>query len=286
MNCRGMTANQAMTELINLTEQIDPSFKRLKDGPQAPHKVTEDYDQVQLTKEGSLYKQRDVFKGWRPRHFILQDSLLSYYVDASDPNPKNTLDISGCTITPGSSFREDDVDLYPFVIIPPHASTSVLKKYHLSADTLQTSESWILALREAAAVVAPFVPTDRDRDTVSRRGTVGGGGGDDETHLAASVEAAKPFNPSVAISNIPNRFRQRVERAVQAMLVAVGPAATGWEPMFEKEKLKAQKRTGWGDRGDVICVRGDEVLNHSLVSIFDLLVDPSKAREVNPQVKR
>lgn len=34
------------------------------------------------TKKGTLYKKRDVFKGYRPRLFVLDPPILHYYLDA------------------------------------------------------------------------------------------------------------------------------------------------------------------------------------------------------------
>lgn len=48
-----------------------------------------------ITRQGTLYKQRDVFKGWRPRHFVLSDYFLQYYIEPDDVLPRNTLDLTG-----------------------------------------------------------------------------------------------------------------------------------------------------------------------------------------------
>ena len=51
-----------------------------------------------VLKAGICYKQRDVFKGWRPRHFVLVDYFLQYYIEADDAMPRNTLDLTGIVL--------------------------------------------------------------------------------------------------------------------------------------------------------------------------------------------
>ena len=97
--CKSMSREEAVTEFVTLIKRNFPKFKPTKELPalvrgsvssavptpsfsgsntSAPVTNTA---VGSVTKEGILYKQRDVFKGWRPRKFQLQDSFLHYYLE-------------------------------------------------------------------------------------------------------------------------------------------------------------------------------------------------------------
>jgi len=53
---------------------------------------------VRSLKAGPLTKQGSLFKSWKRRLFILQDSFLLYYVSTSDTSPRGALWIKGCIV--------------------------------------------------------------------------------------------------------------------------------------------------------------------------------------------
>ena len=140
-NCAGMSIEKSMQEYTNLVDSLEPSARRSPSisaggaSNSTSTKITAAPVQhdapVSVRKQGTLYKQRDLFKGWRPRHFVLQDNFLHYYLEPDDPVPRNTLDLTGCSITTTKSVTVDGVEYFPFVITHPKSKTP----YHLSSDS-------------------------------------------------------------------------------------------------------------------------------------------------------
>jgi hypothetical protein len=226
-----------------------------------------------IRKAGTLYKQRDVFKGWRPRHFVLQDSFLHYYIDAEDPVPRNTLDLSGCSVTTIKSTVVEGIEYFPFVITHPKTT----KTYNLSSITKLETDIWVSKILEAAAapVSAPVSHGKVERLLERRTPEIR----DDDNGVHEDVTANKDLvNSVLTMANIPKKFSAKIELAMKAMLDAVSPDATGWDPLFEKNGISAFKRTG-----DVICVRGDSVLTYNIMDVFDVIMNVGRQLEIDPQ---
>jgi hypothetical protein len=244
-----------------------------------------------VVKVGILYKQRDVFKGWRPRKFILCDTILHYFMEPDDPIPKKSMDISGCTITAVRAARVGEVEYYPFVISHPKSA----KSYNLSSDSKAEVDDWLEKLRTAASkqdTITNFVSNPEERllgasvapqPELARPGTERQGAGPASgNNLAVAVADEgkyKTDNMDSSMIDVPPQYAQKVNKAVEALLNAVEPNAPNWEPLFEKNGVVAKKRAG-----DVICVRGDGSLPFCIPDILALLTNTDRMKEYNSQL--
>jgi len=172
MDCKGLSQDQAMKAYIQLVVEIDPTYKPLEGTAAALPPA--DGIQVALSKTGTLYKQRDHIKGWRPRKFVLQETLLSYYIDEQDLQPKAQIDVSGNKVTLGASIKippsEDDFATFTL-------SLPTMTKPYVLACAAEDVDSWVEALQRAAmlpslpAAVTPAAtpaPTPAKDETTSR----------------------------------------------------------------------------------------------------------------------
>jgi hypothetical protein len=223
-----------------------------------------------VIKEGTLYKQRDVFKGWRPRRFVLQEGFLHYYYEQDDVSPRRSMDIAGCKVSAEKSgkFGENDQELFPFVISHIKAS----KVYTLAADSKEEADDWIAKISTAAQA--------------SEGRASGYAAGGHTSILESSAAAGAPsskfsaFRPEIALANVPPRFLSKLERAVAALVESVDPTAPNWEPMFEKQGIIAKKRAG-----DVVCVRGDGNVPFSLPDVLSIITNAEGLVDVDAQLQ-
>ncbi len=261
-----MPIEKAMTEFVNTVDLL-----RQGTTVDASGKVA-DVPPGGIRKAGTLYKQRDVFKGWRPRHFVLQDCFLHYYIDADDPVPRNTMDLSGCSVTTIKSAVVEGVEYFPFVITHPKST----KTYNLSATTKLETDIWVAKILDAASapVSAPMASGKVERLLERRAPEVSDDAGVNED----ATSNGNLVNSVLTLANMPKKFASKIEAAMQAMLDAVAPDAAGWEPLFEKNGIVAQKRSG-----DVICVRGDSVLQYNIADVFEVIMNVGRQVEIDPQ---
>jgi hypothetical protein len=274
-SCKGLSKDAAMTSFVSSLELYDNRFNPSNvapakpAAPQAPIIST-----AKPVREGTLYKQRDVFKGWRPRHFVLHDDFLHYFVNSSDILPKKSMQITGCTVTPVRPTKLGEVEYFPFVISHPTSQ----KTYNLSADNKKDADEWMAAITAAAALQpSPVAPNPSTSERIlPRRPPASTHDSDDDTPGAAKT---KPLNPTKTLDGIPPKFATKVESAVETLLDAVAPDADGWEPLFEKNGVKALKRPG-----SIICVRGDAVLPYPITNCFSVIWSSDRKRDLDPQL--
>jgi hypothetical protein len=146
-----------------------------KEMASAPLQGSRAHAESVLCMEGILYKQRDVFKGWRPRYFTLQvstlllqenfqiyylfrhfnrlmmhipkDVFLHYFLEKDDLNPRKSMDLTGCSVDSIRPAKVGDMEFFPFIVSHPKST----KVYNLAATSLQTAEAWMSAIKKAAA---------------------------------------------------------------------------------------------------------------------------------------
>jgi hypothetical protein len=220
-----------------------------------------------VIKEGTLYKQRDVFKGWRPRKFVLQEGFLHYYLEPEDVSPRRSMDIAGCKVIAEKSgkFGENDLELFPFVISHIKAS----KVYTLAADSKAEADDWIAKISAAAQATEGAGP-----------GQVVGHTSLMDTPSGDPNNRCRAYNAEQALANTPKQFLPKLERAVTALVESVDPTAPNWEPMFEKQGIIAKKRSG-----DVVCVRGDGNVPFALPDVLSVIVNPAHLTDVDAQLQ-
>ncbi|CAM9998411.1 unnamed protein product, partial [Ectocarpus fasciculatus] len=225
-------------------------------------------------KEGTLYKQRDVFKGWRSRHFVLQEDFLHYFVESDDILPKKSMQICGCTITPVKTSKVGEVEYHPFVI--SHQTST--KTYNLASTSKAETDAWIAAITKAAAA-SPSPATSSAaaaQRILPRRPPPSSQDSDDEDPVA---QKTKPVNYERTTEGIPAKYIAKTDAAVETLLDSVGPDAEGWDALFEKNNVKAYKRAG-----NIICVRGDSFFPYPIVNVFSMICNPARKRDLDPQL--
>ena len=157
--CKGLVKEAAMIAFIKEVEQVEPSFKqklaelermqsteKIATTPVVVSKPASISQSAAVTFEGILYKQRDVFKGWRPRHFALQDVFLHYYLEKDDLNPRKSLDLTGCSVDIIKTHKVDDTEYFPFIVSHPKSA----KMYNLAALSKKDADDWVAAISKAA----------------------------------------------------------------------------------------------------------------------------------------
>jgi len=271
-DCRGMDVEKAMQAYIAEVEKLDPKFiaANVKESEIKSTMATS------VIMEGTLFKQRDVFLGWRPRHFVLQDTFLHYFLDGSDTVPRNTMDLIGATITPVKQTKVGSKEVFPFVI--SHSKSTIC--YNLAAETKTESEEWIKAIRSCAAKpissqttpatiptnerIIPRRPLPLDDEEKEER---------EKKNLVATVHQQE------STKNVPPKYAPKIEKAVEAMMELSDPDCAGWEPLFESNGVKATKRPG-----SVLCVRGEGVVAFPILEVFRLVLNGSRMTELDPQL--
>jgi hypothetical protein len=259
--------------------------------------------------EGVLFKQRDVFKGWRQRFFRLEDQVLNYYINnpADDPTPRNSILMVNCDITSvessssssssypsspngsahgSSTSASNGRSLYPFVISHPASS----KTYKLAAMDIPTRDRWISALRRAAgthnqtspsagttlsAAVLPIEslsPTSSSEpSSADSDAAIGSSGGSNESY---SDSGGVPPQQQRKIGSMLDRFMRMTSQP--------GPGPDGtWIPFGEKLGVQGFKLAS-SDK--FVTVKGEGVVNHPVADVFRLLFDPVDKKSYDSQL--
>jgi hypothetical protein len=303
----GLENEKAMLEYIALIDRLDVGANKevqpQPDRPNAIRRTSLKPGQI-LMKQGVLYKQRDVFKGWRPRNFVLIDNTLSYYIEGEEGTPKGTLALSGCTCTADTPTMADGVEYFPFTLTHPGNN----KPYHLSAISKAEADDWITKINQAGKTSEPQISA---KTTNTRRATYTESASLKESAAAAmasSSDAAGPaaastvpfktapsaaaagdapassenvaeegdapaagapansiVKPDATMKNIPSHLTELLEKKVADMFDAISPGAPGWEIFMDKEGVKGLKRPG---QGDLSAIRADAMMPYNILDVF------------------
>jgi hypothetical protein len=272
MKFKGMPKDAAMNMYISELRKTDSSYDTVPSSTTETMSGTPAQDDspiapARILMEGTMYKQRDVFKGWRPRYFILDDYFLHYYLKKGDDLPKKSIQVFGSSVTIVRSTRVGEIDYYPFVLSHPKSS----KTYNFSVDSKELSDQWIAALKEVIVretpAPLPNIPLDR---ILKRR--------PDEDDVKRSCA---PVNPELTLTHIPEKYALKIEYGVETLLELVSPqSSTKWQSFFEKNGVTAFKRPG-----SVVCVRSDSLLPFGVVDIFSVLMNDAKQKDVDMSIK-
>lgn len=225
-----------------------------------------------VSKTGILYKQRDVFKGWRPRTFILQGGMLSYYLSPSDPAPRKSLIVEGCSITTldvpehVKKIEGEMVSFYPFVISHPDSTTS----YYLASTSKEETDEWIRCLQLAASPVQRLSlrrKTSMDSARIWRRS-------DSVSSLIGSDVGSPQSNEAARISKAMER---KLDHALSALLRNTG-STDEWELAFNRNDVQ-----GYRKPGALMSVRGEGIIAQHPTSILLALLDLENKAQYDPQ---
>lgn len=277
-SCAGMPVEKAMQEYISLVEKLEPTV-RGSVAPSSDKRKSVIADPGGLKKQGTLFKQRDVFKGWRPRQFILQDNLLHYYLEPDDPAPRNTLDLTGCSITTSKPVSVDGVEYFPFTISHPKSS----KPYHLATDSKLESDIWVSKLLEAASLNQNSATEEECTDTSTSASTVGNSS-DANRFSTYNVDNPESYlfpNTSHAPETrmyIPKDLLGKIEKNIESFFELISPESPGWESFFDKNGVTGKKRFG-----NLIFVKAETVMPYCIYDVFSVIADINRQKEIDPQ---
>lgn len=275
---KGLSKETAMLKYIQMMEKIDPNFKTAGSSSQktSSSSTSTSVDSFQLKetkvlKSGILYKQRDVFKGWQGRYFVLDENFLHYYLKEGDDIPKKSLQIFGCSITVIKSSKAGETEYYPFVLAHPKST----KIYNFSTHSKAETDAWVTILTDMARREPPpsieAVSTDR---LLARRPVV-------DTDDADLVKYL-PMNKELTLQHIPEKYAGKIEVAVETIVQSTTATdADGWIPVHEKKSVKISRKQGVGGG---ICVRGETLLPYSISEIFSLLSREDKRKKIDNQM--
>eukprot|EP01035_Chromulina_nebulosa_P018913 gene18913-24717_t len=285
--CQGISPEICMKEYITAVEQCYPSYNNSQDFNSAPTiinslpvKEKEKENNIgQVIKQGILYKQRDVFKGWRPRKFVLQDTFLHYYLENDDTIPKKTMDINGCYLIEVKPNKVGDTEYFPFVISHPKST----KTYNLAALSKNESIDWMNKIKEQSLKtpsmsVAMNIVADRLLERRIRTVPLNDESTDDNETNKNGIEIVNPMN---TLANIPKKYLSKVEAAVEAILQTFDPNnEDSWEVLYDKNGVTAKRK-----HGNVVTVKAESlILNQNVSNIFQLILNQEKAKEIDPQI--
>eukprot|EP00624_Nannochloropsis_granulata_P004637 evm.model.NODE_33083_length_7094_cov_18.459826.1 len=294
---QGMSREQAMVAYIDQMDLIDEELMTggaaLMDstgGNAALYSSDGLYSSQEpmTAKTGVLYKQRDVFKGWRARTFILKDKLLTYYLHDDDPVPRSTLILDGCRVQPlkdGHTYTVkkegtgESLLLHPFSITHPDSNQA----YHLAATSQEETDEWIRTLKMAAAGPRrvslrrkPSVDSRLWQQQQQQQQQLEEGGGEGGSRPSSSFGLPLPeagaFQPMGNAALIPPELGKKVTRAMQAVLENTeGGKQEGWEMVSTRSDVQVLKRPGL-----VTSFRGEGRIAAHPVSVLLAVMDLSQ----------
>lgn len=256
-----------MKEYVNIVEGLEPGTKVPLE-KRISMKVSQVDQPGSVRKKGTLYKQRDVFKGWRARHFVLQDCFLHYYLDADDPVPRNTLDLTGCSVTSSKAVIVDGIEYFPFTISHPKSKTN----YNLSSDSKLEADIWVAKILEAATAnnfvngTTVEVPEDDTAPGVDVQPN--GSGVYAVTKMTDHSHETRAF--------IPADVAAKLERLGQLTIESVDATSAGWEPLVDKSGVLAKKRSG-----HMIHIKAETEVPYAIYDVFSLLTDLKRQLELD-----
>lgn len=267
-----------MREFISIVKKLEPTIRQKpSDNSSTTNSVsTFPVADNSRTKQGTLYKQRDHFKGWRPRHFVLQDNLLHYFIDNVDPTPRNTLDLTGASINILKPVTVDGVEYFPFAITHPRSSP-----YNLSTTNKLESDLWVAKLIEASNFISEqeshhTSPTPSISIPVVSNSTASPLKREISSDVVMYENTANPIETRMYT---PLTFLSKIEKNVELLIKKLSPdSGLNWEPLLEKNGVTAFKIPG-----PIMTVKSEINLPFSVIDVFAMLTNTDRQKELDPQ---
>lgn len=275
MACKGTTMEDAMNEYVQLVTKLEPTARTNTTGGGVGMEKQQTLKrgsivQDGVSKKGILYKQRDVFKGWRPRHFVLQENFLHYYIEPDDPMPRNSLDLTGCSVATSKSVTVDGVEYFPFVISHPKAKQT----YSLSSDSKLEADIWVAKIIDAANLPVAVAVSGKESSSPTR--IVEAVASDPADPNAFFLEGTA--YPQDTRADTPRDLIQKIERLSQELLQSSPADAPGWDPLWVKDGLTAKKKAS----GNLIWVKAEIMLPYSPYDVFAYITDIKNQQKLDP----
>lgn len=244
-------------------------------------------------KEGILYKQREVIKGWRPRYFKLDSHFLHYYLHKSDVIPRKTLQINrDVRITMDPTPRVVNGTAYfPFHISSPKSSTI----YHLSSYHQEETSEWVKLLKSVAS-------SDSSRESFSasghhkRKNSAEKERGDEgvlsrqEQVEEGQVEEIEEqdddsdevcYHKKATLSNLTPEMASKLNQSVELILDLAFGAPEEWSLLFEKKGVTGSRKLGSG----IICVRGETILPYTIPEIYGIISRAERRKQLDSMLE-
>jgi hypothetical protein len=264
-----MPVDTAMKEYISIVDGLEPGVKaplEKKVGIKATMGQVA-HQPGAIRKKGILYKQRDLFKGWRPRYFVLQDCVLHYYLDADEPVPRNTLDLTGCNVVSQKAVSVDGIEYFPFTISHPHSKIT----YNLSCDSKLEADIWVSKILEASATSGSF-----SAQNVSESADI-----PPDLQLTSSEAYSvtkRTEHSQETRAFLPSDLAPKLERQAQTVIDSLDVNSPGWDVLMDKNGLLAKKKPS----ANTIHIKAEIDVPYCLYDVFALLSDKRRQLEVDP----
>ena len=259
--------------------------------------------------EGTLYKQQDIFKRWKPRYFVLKENskCLQYYLNRDDNMPRKTMDISECQITDvkkgGIGSKKGGKVYYQFTISCAKSPSS----YKLASPSMNQAQLWISALQSRSSISHHTTESAFQRESIGN--LVDHIDGKSKQHIQedSSVAATLPvtstsFGSSESIrtsmssdsikadtltEGMPSAIVEKLEKAVEMMLAAVSETNPyQWTKRYSKKDINVYKaqRAPIKASASCVCVLGNTTFDYPILEVFGTLMNQATVPELNPQI--
>lgn len=262
----GLPKNVAMQKYIEALQKVDPSFHA--DGSSTSRvsyaSSSLENKESRIVKEGTLFKQKDIFKGWRARYFVLDEMFLHYYAKQGDVVPLKSILVLGSTVATVKSTKVGEQEYFPFVI----ANHKSQKTYNLSVHTEAEAQEWIKALQSVIHNPVPSSQYSGNIDRLMPRRPK------PDADLDSKSSPFFPIRDEMALQAIPEKFLPKTTKAVQVVTENCN-SDEDWTPLFEKEDVVAH----WKTSNAGLCVKSETTVVYSLLDVFSLLVNEARRKE-------
>jgi acyl-CoA-binding protein len=270
----GMPKTAAMQKYVEALQKVDPSFRADGSGGDSgggssrasgSGAVLENKDS-RVVKEGILYKQKDIFKGWRSRYFVLDESFLHYYASKGDIIPLKSILVLGCTIATVKSTKVGDKEHFPFVI----ANHKSQKTYNLSVQSQSEADEWVKAIQSVVQHPSPSSHYSGQIDRLMPRRPK------PDSELDGKNSPFYPIRDDQALLAIPEKFLPKINKSIQVVTENCN-SEEDWTSLFEKEDVKAH----WKTTNAGLCVKSETTVMYSLIDVFSLLVNVNRRKDID-----
>eukprot|EP00455_Lapot_gusevi_P003117 TRINITY_DN11291_c0_g1_i2.p1 TRINITY_DN11291_c0_g1~~TRINITY_DN11291_c0_g1_i2.p1 ORF type:complete len:479 (-),score=81.73 TRINITY_DN11291_c0_g1_i2:116-1552(-) len=125
-----------------LKYELEEMKQLLKIKPKAVEQVVEEkeYKSVnRISKQGWVYKEGSVVRNWKKRWFVLWDDRIDYYSRREDAEPKGTIQLETCEISPVMARAGVERDCLELLMKK--------RKWHFVAETNDENEQWFWVIK-------------------------------------------------------------------------------------------------------------------------------------------
>lgn len=266
---QGLPKVEAMKKYIEALQRVDPSFQT-DGGSSAPRAsfsgAALENKEATIVKEGILFKQKDIFKGWRSRYFVLDTAFLHYYANKGDVIPLKSILVLGCTVATVPSTKAGSQEYFPFVL----ANHKSQKTYNLSVHSEAEAKEWIQALQSVVQHPSPSSQYSGNIDRLMPRRP------QPDSELASRTNAIFPVRDDQALQGIPEKYLPKINKAVQSVIENCN-SDDDWTPLFDKASVKAH----WKPSNAGLCVKSETTVIYSMLDVFSLLVNDRRRKELD-----